>query len=86
MDYGEMTERQRKACGVATSELFKVQATPEEVQRRALIYRQHFDATLTPNALANQWAAVREVRAPAAPTRPSLMDQARALRAQREAS
>jgi len=61
MDYGEMTARQRKSCGVAMAELRRVGATPEEVERRAMIYRQTFTATLTPNALTNQWAMLREL-------------------------
>lgn len=59
--YGEMTQRQRKSCAVAVNELLAVGATPEEVHRRALIYPQRYQAALTPNALASQWAALREV-------------------------
>ena len=68
MDYAEMTARQRKACGVAMSELRQVGATPEDVAHRAVVYRQMHTARLTPNALANQWAALREV--PAAVAKP----------------
>lgn len=60
--YEEMTERQRKACGVAVAQLKAVGATPEEIARRSLVYRQVYpDAALTPNALANQWAAIASV-------------------------
>ena len=59
-EYAEMTERQRKACGVARAQLVKVGATPDEIHRRAGIYtRKHPQAALTPNALANQWAALK---------------------------
>lgn len=57
--YDEMTDRQRKACGVARAELARVNATPELIHQRAAIYRQkHPAAALTPNALASQWAAL----------------------------
>jgi hypothetical protein len=57
--YNEMTTRQRRACGVAASELAKVGATPEEIPRRARAYRQKYQrAALTPSALANQWASL----------------------------
>lgn len=84
MEYDEMTARQRKACGVAVAELARVKATPDEVYRRAAIYPQRFEsAPLTPNALANQWAALREAPAPVARNGSSVFDQAMALRAQR---
>jgi len=58
-DYGEMTDRQRRACGVAASELRKVGASPDDVLHRAQVYtRRHPGAALTPSALANQWAAL----------------------------
>jgi len=61
-DYSEMTERQRKACGVAVGQLKGVGATPDEVRRRSLVYRQVYpEAALTPNALANQWAAIGRI-------------------------
>jgi len=64
MNYDEMTDRQRKACGVAMAELRRVNATPDEVEHRAEVYRQMFDAVLTPNALASQWAMLRAAPPP----------------------
>lgn len=68
MEYSDMTLRQRRACGVARAELAKVGATPAEIHRRAIAYRQRFpQAALTPNALASQWATLRADPAPTAP-------------------
>lgn len=66
MDYDEMTERQRKSCAVAMAELAKVGAKPDDVRHRAAVYRQMFPATLTPNALTNQWAMLRAAPPPVA--------------------
>jgi len=85
MAYDEMTEPARKRTGVAAAQLARVGATPDEVHRRAEIYRQVHTASLTPTALSSQWAACREVTAPAA-RQDSLMERARALRAQQERS
>jgi hypothetical protein len=75
MSYAEMTERQRKSCAVAMAELRRVDATPEEVERRAVIYRQMYDAVLTPNALASQWAMLKAAPPPSAgPTRQTAVD------------
>jgi len=69
MRYDEMTDRQRKSCAVAMAELAKVGAKPDDVQHRAAVYRQMFPATLTPNALTNQWAMLREPPPPVAAQR-----------------
>ncbi|MBI2498373.1 MAG: hypothetical protein HYV75_10835 [Opitutae bacterium] len=47
-----------RACGVALASIRKAtpDVTPEEIHRRAQNYASHFDAVLTPFALANQWA------------------------------
>jgi hypothetical protein len=58
--YQEMTKRQARSCGVAMAELANVNATPDEVHRRATVFRQLYDKPVTPNALANQWASLRE--------------------------
>jgi hypothetical protein len=61
-NYEEMTKRQRQACGVAVSELRCVGATGTEILRRAQVFKRVYpNATLTPNALANQWAAIAKV-------------------------
>jgi len=82
-DYDEMTKRQRTACAVAAAELVKVDATPDEIHWRATVFRaKHPDAACTPNALANQWAALKTMPTPRG--KQGLMDRARqraALRA-----
>ena len=78
MEYGEMTKRQQRSCAVAMAELAAVQATPEEVHRRSLIYRQKFECALTPNALANQWAGLREPDTPMARAGGGVMDRVKA--------
>lgn len=53
----DMTKGARGACNSARKDLGAVGATPEEVRRRAAIYRRKFPgAELTPTALAKQWA------------------------------
>lgn len=54
----EMVGRPAAACGTALASIRKAtpDVTPEEIRRRAANYRTHFDAALTPSALANQWA------------------------------
>jgi hypothetical protein len=78
MEYGEMTKRQQRSCAVAMAELAAVQATPDEVHRRSLIYRQKFECALTPNALANQWAGLREPDTPMARAGGGVMDRVKA--------
>jgi hypothetical protein len=86
MEYGEMTTRQKKSCAVAMSELAAVGATPDEVHRRASIYPQKYHTVLTPNALANQWAALRVEGGPPQRRGESAMDQALAIMAERRAN
>lgn len=79
MEYGEMTKRQQRSCAVAMSELAEVGATPDEVHRRASIYPQKYHTVLTPNALANQWAALRvEGPPPTAARANGVMDRVKA--------
>ena len=58
LDYDQMTERERKACGVASAQLAKLTDVPDEAEmrRRARNYLTHFDTTVTPNALVSHWA------------------------------
>jgi hypothetical protein len=83
MDYGEMTKRQQRSCAVAMAELAAVGATPGEVHRRASIYPQKYQTVLTPNALANQWAALRVEGGPPPKRAETAMDQALAMMAER---
>jgi hypothetical protein len=63
----EMTRTLHGQASKAVVELRKAGATPDEVARRADVYRSLYpDNTLTPAALCKHWAMVREVRAPAA--------------------
>jgi hypothetical protein len=78
MKYAEMTKRQRGSLANVSAELMGVGATPDEVHRRALIYRQKFECVLTPNALANQWAGLREPDAPVARAGNGVMDRVKA--------
>jgi hypothetical protein len=62
----EMTRTLHGQASKAVMELRKAGATPDEVARRADVYRSLYpDNTLTPAALCKHWAMVREVRAPA---------------------
>lgn len=57
--HGPMTRPEARATGVALSEIRHAmpEVTPEEVARRAALYRQHFPgASLTANALAKHWS------------------------------
>lgn len=66
MCYGEMTDRERRACGVAVAEIRRRGATAEEVASRADVFRRKYASqTLTPNALAKRWGscAPRRMRA-----------------------
>jgi Helix-turn-helix domain len=66
LTYAEMTERERKACGVAAAQLRGLEAPPDhdEVVRRAERWPAVFgEATCTPNALASHWAQLGAVRA-----------------------
>jgi hypothetical protein len=78
MVYGEMTKRQQRSCAVAMAELAAVGATPDEVHRRASIYPQKYQTCLTPNALANQWAALRVEGGPPKVRGETVMDRVRA--------
>lgn len=61
--YDEMTERERKACGIAVAQLVKVGATPDEIAVRARRYRQMFpNAAFTPNAIASRWSELNPDR------------------------
>lgn len=86
MVYDEMTKRQRSSCANAVAELINVGATPDEIHRRASIYPQKYHTVLTPNALANQWAALRvEGPPPTAARSSNVMDRVKArLAAEKE--
>jgi hypothetical protein len=59
-DYAEMTKRQARACAVAAAEIAKVGGTPQDVRDRVAVFRaKHPGVSCTPNAIANQWAALR---------------------------
>lgn len=53
-----ITTSARGALNKAVAELRGAGATPADVAGRAANYRLHFDAALTPSALARQWAQV----------------------------
>jgi hypothetical protein len=59
LDYADMTDRERRACGVAAAELARLEAPPDrdEILRRGERYVEDWpNATRTPNAIASHWA------------------------------
>jgi hypothetical protein len=59
IDWRELTESERGAANKALAQLRQVDATPDEVLRRAENYPTHFsDAALTPTALARHWSLI----------------------------
>lgn len=58
---GDVTSAMAGRIGKALKDLAAVNATPEEIRRRAVNYRSHMpDATLTPTALAANWGLCAE--------------------------
>ena len=61
----ELTPRQWDKVEVAAKQLCDIDADPTEVQRRASVYRVNFrGATMTPIAIATNWADLAEPRIP----------------------
>ena len=59
LNYADMTERERRACGVAAAELGRLDPPPDRdaILRRAGRWPEVFgEATCTPNAVARHWA------------------------------
>lgn len=55
-----LTDSERGRCNRAAKELKKVDATPDEIRRRAKIYRETWPGIdLTPNALAANWSRMK---------------------------
>lgn len=55
-----LTDSERGRCNKAAKELKKVDATPDEIRRRAKIYRETWPGIdLTPNALAANWSRMK---------------------------
>lgn len=61
VDVTAITDSARGAYNKAVWDLKRAGATPDEIARRAALYRIHYtDAALTPTALARHWAEVAE--------------------------
>lgn len=60
LEYDEMTDRDRRATAVAVAELRKRNVQPSECHVRAAVFARKFaHLTLTPNALAKNWAGCK---------------------------
>lgn len=65
LEADQITKAARSSINGALSQLRQVNATPDEVRRRAAIYHQRYEvAALTPPALAKHWAACQHPAAP----------------------
>lgn len=53
----QITNSGRGAYNRAVNDIRQAGGTPDDVPRRAAVYRRRYDATLTPTALAKHWAA-----------------------------
>lgn len=53
----QLTKSGRAAYNAAVNDIRQAGGTPEDVPRRAAVYRRRYEATLTPNALAKHWAS-----------------------------
>lgn len=87
LDLGEMTTAAAKECGVASSDLRRVGATPAEIERRVAHYRLRFPGmSVTPSAIAKHWPKLGSRPLPEVPAHRSApgMDAIRARRAERE--
>jgi hypothetical protein len=62
----ELTTSGRSSLNAAVADLRTAGATPEQVPRRAAVYRQRWDKPLTPHALAKHWASLEPGREPGA--------------------
>jgi hypothetical protein len=58
IDWSKLTASGRGPLNRAVAELRGVGATPADVLERAANYRLHYEATLTPMALAKHWAQI----------------------------
>lgn len=56
IDMGQLTKSARGALNKACSELRELNPDPDEIRKRAEMYRQKYEGIpLTPNALAKHW-------------------------------
>jgi hypothetical protein len=58
INWKELTPSSRGALGKATKDLKAVGATPEEILKRALLYKKRFSTALTPSALSKHWPSL----------------------------
>lgn len=56
IDWHKLTDSERGKVNAAVGQIRKAGGTPEDVPRHAEHYAQHFTTSLTPNALAGNWA------------------------------